>query len=111
GPTLETQSQEMASEFPLVDVHNGSVRSTCPIGESQALVQASGGYIGSIHPDIHRVSSSLACLMQCRVHQRAPDTGPTKLRDDVQLCEIALQAAAPDRRTAPDNSDAVGTVA
>lgn len=100
-----------SSELPLIDVHDGAVGSTYSVRKSQALVQTAGGLVGLIYADVHRVSPSLASFMQRCIDQGPPDAGPAKVGDYVQLCEMALQTIAPDRHTAPEDCNAIGTVA
>ena len=101
----------MASEFPLIEVHDRTGGSTYPVRKSQALVQTAGGFVGLVYANVHGVRSSLASFMQRRIHEGPPDADAAKVGNYVQLCEVALQTLAPDRQTAPEDCHAVRTVA
>jgi hypothetical protein len=84
-----------ALQLAFVDVHHGAIFSR-PVGEAEALIQTAGGQVRLVDTDVHRVGTPVAGLAQGRLHERPSQALPPAGRSDIQLCQVTLQAGAPD---------------
>jgi hypothetical protein len=92
------------SEVSFVDVHDGAVFASGAVGEVQTLVKTTSSGVWLVDADIHRVGTALSGFTDRRLHQRSPQPVSSPRGDDVQLGEVALHAAAPDRGTKSKDS-------
>ncbi len=64
-----------------------------------------------VDANLHRICTAVAGLAQSCFHERTTEAAPASSRYDVQLREVALETAAPDRLAKAENPEPVGTVA
>src|ERR1035438_9307918 len=84
-----------ASQLPFVDKHHGTVRSSRPVGEAQALVQMAGRKVRFVDANVHAVRAPLAGLAESCLHQRSPQALCPPGRSDIEFREVTLLASAP----------------
>src|SRR6516165_5292094 len=95
-PAGDVAPTVMASQLAFVDEHDGTVRSSCPVGKPEALVQLAGREVRLVDADVHGVRASFAGLAKSSLHERPPQALPSPGRSDIQFGQVALLAGAPD---------------
>jgi hypothetical protein len=84
------------SKLPLVNVHNWAAGTPYMVGESETLVETAGRLIRFIDADLHRVGSSSARFMECCLHECAAEPLATRVGNDIQLRQVALETTCPN---------------